>query len=86
MMMRLLVHMKKVKQVLAENFNVLTLIQNLTHALRIQVDVSQSLVNLNQMLKHAMKSHTQIFQKLFKSLKIMSLLSQSLKVSIRKVT
>ena len=76
MMMYPLVNMKKVKQVLAENFNVLTLIQNSTHALRIQVDISQSLVNLNQMLKHAMKSRTQT----------MGLMPQSLKVSTRKVT
>ena len=60
MMMCLLVHIKA-KHVLAENFNVLTLI-------------------------HAMKSHTQIFQKLFKSLRRMSLMPQSLKDSTRKVT
>ena len=84
-MMCPLVHMK-VKQVPAEDSNVLTLIPNLTHALRIQVNVSQSLVNMNQTMKHDMKSHTQTFQKLFKSLRMMSLMPQSQKDSTRKVT
>ena len=86
MMMFPLAHMKKVKIALEENLKVLILAQTLTHALRILVEVLQSLVNLNQMMKHAMTSHIQTSHKLFNILKPMSHVSQSLRVSAKKMT
>ena len=79
--------MKKVKIALEENLKVLILAQTLTmtHVLRILVEVLQSLVNLNQMMKHAMTSHIQTSHKLFNILKPMSHVSQSLRVSAKKM-
>ena len=83
MIMCPLVRLKKVKQVPIVSFNVLIPIRNSTYAPKIQVEVSQNLVNPNQIMKHAMKSHILTSEKLRKILR-MNHVPSSLKVSVGK--
>ena len=75
--------MKKIKLVPTVNFNVLIPIHNLTSALKIQMEVSHNLVNLNRIMKLAMKSHILTSQKLCKILR-MNHVPQSLKSHCRE--
>ena len=52
---------------------------------RIQMKVTQNLVNLIRIMKHAMQSHILTFQKVSKILRMMNHVSQSLKISLGKV-